>query len=78
MKNLIRILVYPNITNWKNRDIKNLEQDSYIQVIRNQIKQLNDIRDDLFFYLILPQIVPSLRFDNVTAGSEAITVYRMA
>ena len=67
MKNkLIRILVYPNITNWKNRNLENLEQDSYIQVIRNQIKQLNDIRDDLFFYLVLPQIVPSLRFDNVT------------
>jgi len=67
MKNkLIRILVYPNITNWKNRNVKNLEQDSYIQVIKNQIKVLNEIRDDLFFYLILPQIVPSLRFDNVT------------
>ena len=64
--NLIRILVWPNITNWKNRNIKHLEQDSYIQVIRNQIKVLNEIRDDLFFYLVLPQIVPSLRFDNAT------------
>ena len=65
-KNLIRILVWPNITNWKNRNIKHLEQDSYIQVIKNQIKVLNEIRDDLFFYLVLPQIVPSLRFDNAT------------
>lgn len=66
MKNLIRILVYPNITNWQHRNINNLEKDSYIQVIRTQIKVLNEIRDDLFFYMILPQIVPSLRFDNVT------------
>ena len=63
---LIRILVYPNITNWKNRNIEHLEQDSYVQVIRNQISQLNEIRSDLFFYLVLPQIVPSLRFDNAT------------
>lgn len=27
---------------------------------------LNELRDDLFFYLILPQIVPSLRFKNAT------------
>jgi len=63
---LIRILVYPNITNWKNRNIKHLEQDSFVQVIKNQINQLNEIRDDLFFYLLLPMIVPTLRFKNAT------------
>ena len=63
---LIRILVYPNITNWKNRNIKHLEQDSFVQVIKNQINQLNEIRDDLFFYLVLPMIVPTLRFKNAT------------
>ena len=63
---VIRILVYPNITNWQNRNIDNLERDSYIQVIKTQISVLNELRDDLFFYLILPQIVPSLRFKNAT------------
>jgi hypothetical protein len=57
----VRVLVYPNITFQKD-----LEKDSYIQVITNQIKLLNDIRDDLWFYLILPCHVPSLDFDNVT------------
>ena len=71
---MIRILVYPNITNWQNRNLNNLEKDSYIQVIRTQIKVLNEIRDDLFFYWILPQIVPSLRFDNAT---PIITVYSL-
>jgi len=57
----VRILVYPNITFQKD-----LEKDSYIQVIKNQITLLNTIRDDLWFYLILPEPVPSLVFDNVT------------
>ena len=56
----VRILTYPNITFQKE-----LEKDSYIQVIKNQIKLLNEIRDDLWFYLILPKPVPSLQFDNV-------------
>ena len=43
-----------------------MEKDSYIQVIKKQIKLLNEIRDDLWFYLILPKPVPSLQFDNVT------------
>ena len=57
----VRILLYPNITFQED-----LEKDSYIQVIKNQIKLLNQIRDDLWFYLILPCEVPSLAFDNVT------------
>ena len=57
----VRILIYPNITFQKD-----LEKDSYIQVIKNQIKLLNEIRDDLWFYMILPEPVPSLQFDNVT------------
>ena len=60
-QNTVRVLVYPNITFQKD-----LEKDSYIQVIKNQIKLLNEIRDDLWFYLILPCPVPSLEFDNVT------------
>jgi len=60
-KKTIRILVYPNITFGQD-----LEKDSYIQVIKKQISLLNTIRDDLWFYLILPKSVPSLSFDNVT------------
>ena len=57
----VRILIYPN-----NTLHKSLESDSYIQVVKNQIKLLNEIRDDLWFYLILPCPVPSLQFPNVT------------
>ena len=57
----VRLLVYPNITFQKD-----LEKDSYIQVIKKQITLLNQLRDDLWFYLILPEPVPSLDFDNVT------------
>ena len=60
-KKTTRILVYPNITFGKD-----LEKDSYIQVIKKQISLLNTIRDDLWFYLILPKPVSSLMFDNVT------------
>ena len=60
-QNTVRVLVWPNITFQED-----LEKDSYIQVIKNQIKLLNDIRSDLWFYLILPCPVPSLQFDNVT------------
>ncbi len=56
-----RILVYPNIT-----FAKDLSKDSYIQVIKKHITLLNEIRDDLWFYLILPKEVPALAFDNVT------------
>ena len=52
--------MYPNIT--FQEDLK----DSYIQVIKNQIKLLNELRDDLWFYLILTEPTESLSFDNVT------------
>jgi glycosyltransferase involved in cell wall biosynthesis len=61
LEKTIRILVYPNIT-----FAKDLEKDSYIQVIKKQITLLNEVRNDLWFYLILPKEVPSLVFDNVT------------
>lgn len=57
----VRVLVYPNITFQKD-----LEKDSFVQVIRNQIRLLNQIRDDLWFYIILTKPVKSLMFDNVT------------
>ena len=46
----LRILVYPNITY-----AKDLEKDSYIQVIYSMITEMNKIRDDLFFYLVMPK-----------------------
>ena len=55
-----KILVYPNITYQKD-----LEKDSYIVVIRNVIKVLNQLRDDLFFTLILPCNLKSLDYLNV-------------
>jgi len=61
LQKTVRVLWYPNITFQKD-----IEKDSYIQVVKNQIKLLNEIRDDLWHYMILPFEVPSLAFDNVT------------
>lgn len=55
-----KILVYPNITFQSD-----LERDSYIVVIRNIIKNLRNIRNDLFWTMILPRRVTSLELDNV-------------
>ena len=66
----IRILVIPNITFQED-----LEKDSYIQVVKQQIKLLNEIRSDLWFYLILPESVPSLIFDNVTQWFVELPTY---
>jgi len=63
-RKMIRILVYPNITfNSRGQDI---EADSFVQVIKKQISLLNDIRDDLWFYLVLPKEVKSLKFPNTS------------
>ena len=59
-KKVIRILVYPNITFQEN-----IVKDSFVQVIKNQIKELNAIRDDLWFYLILTEKL-KLEYENVT------------
>tara|TARA_Y100000590_G_scaffold169030_1_gene193304 strand:- start:1298 stop:2641 length:1344 start_codon:yes stop_codon:yes gene_type:complete len=61
LQKTVRILVYPNITFQED-----LEKDSYIQVIKKQIKLLNEKRDDLWFYLILTKPMESLTFHNVT------------
>ena len=57
----IRILVYPNIT-----FSKDLLKDSYIQAIHNQIRLLNQLRDDVYWYLILPEQLEYLAYPNVT------------
>ena len=54
-----KILVYPNIT-FK----KDLEKDSYVVVLGNIIRELNKIRDDLFFTIVSPSHINSLEFDN--------------
>ena len=54
-----KILVYPNIT-----FLKDLEKDSYVVVLGNIIKELNKIRDDLFFTIISPAHINSLDFEN--------------
>ena len=53
------ILVYPNITYQKD-----LEKDSYVVVLCNIIKELNKIRDDIFWTIISPRQIDSLDFDN--------------
>ena len=54
-----KILVYPNITFQKD-----LEKDSYVVVLCNIIKELNKIRDDLFFTIVSPAHINSLEFEN--------------
>ena len=54
-----KILVYPNIT-----FLKDLEKDSYVVVLGNIIRELNKIRDDLFFTIVSPAHINSLDFDN--------------
>lgn len=56
---MYHILVYPNITYQRN-----LEKDSYVVVLSNVIKELNNIRDDLKFTIISPSFIKSLKFIN--------------
>ena len=53
------ILVYPNITYQKD-----LEKDSYVVVLGNIIRELNKIRDDIYWTIISPRQIDSLDFDN--------------
>ena len=53
------ILVYPNITYQKD-----LEKDSYVVVLCNIIRELNKIRDDIFWTIISPRQIDSLDFNN--------------
>tara|TARA_R100000005_G_C4989611_1_gene197249 strand:- start:801 stop:2153 length:1353 start_codon:yes stop_codon:yes gene_type:complete len=70
LQKTIRILVYPNITY-----LKDLKKDSYIQAIKQQISTLNEIRDDLWFYLILPEPVEDLDFKNVSQHFQKFPSY---
>ena len=54
-----KVLVYPNITY-----MKDLEKDSYVVVLRNVIKELNKVRDDIHWTILSPYEVKSLIFPN--------------
>ena len=56
-----KILVYPNITY-----MQDLEKDSYVVVLRNVIKELNKIRNDIHFTILSPTEIQSLVFENTT------------
>ena len=56
-----KILVYPNITY-----MRDLEKDSYVVVLRNVIKELNKIRDDIHWTILSPTDIKSLSFENTT------------
>ena len=56
-----KILVYPNITY-----MRDLEKDSYVVVLRNVIKELNKVRDDIHWTIMSPGDIKSLTFDNTT------------
>ena len=49
------VLVYPNITYQKD-----LEKDSYVVVLCNIIRELNKIRDDIYWTIISPRQIDSL------------------
>ena len=44
-----KVLVYPNITY-----MRDLEKDSYVVVLRNVIKELNKVRDDIHWTILSP------------------------
>lgn len=69
-KSVKRVLLYPNITFQKD-----LEKDSYIQVVKNQIEILNTIRDDLWFYALVPKPIKSLEFENTTQITINLPTY---
>ena len=56
-----KVLVYPNITY-----MKDLEKDSYVVVLRNVIKELNKVRNDIHWTILSPYEVKSLIFPNTT------------
>ena len=56
-----KVLVYPNIT-----FMRDLEKDSYVVVLRNVIKELNKVRNDIHWTILSPYEVKSLIFENTT------------
>ena len=58
-KSTYQVLCVPNITSQAA-----LDKDSYVLVMENIIKELNKIRDDLFFHIPITEFCLRLNFDN--------------
>ena len=65
-----RILVWPNIT----FDIERLEQDSYVQTIHKMINGLNQVRDDLWWELVLPRTTGDFTLFNEFENVDVVQV----
>ena len=65
-----QVLVYPNITY-----ARDLEKDSYIVVVREMIRHLNNVRSDLHFIMLLPEHVDSLDMPNVEQVTYSLPTY---
>jgi len=46
--------------------MRDLEKDSYVVVLRNVIKELNKVRDDIHWTIMSPGDIKSLTFENTT------------
>jgi len=69
-RNMKRILVWPNIT----FDIERLEQDSYVQTIHKMINGLNQVRDDLWWELVLPRTTGDFTFFDELKNVDVVQV----
>ena len=60
-------LVYPNITYQKD-----FYKDSYYIIMSNILKHLTDLRKDIHFTILTPEIMPGFTFENSVRhfGSE--------
>ena len=54
-----RCLVYPNITYQKD-----FYKDSYYIIMSNILKHLTDLRKDIHFTILTPEIMPGFTFEN--------------
>ena len=72
-KSTYQVLCIPNITRQSN-----LNQDSYVLVMENVIKELNKIRDDLFFHIPITEFCRRLDFDiTIWIGALIITLIQI-
>lgn len=65
-----KVLVYPNIT-WS----KDLSKDSFIVVINNIIKNLNKVRNDIHWTLLVPEKLEMFNQDNIEQISYSVPTY---
>jgi glycosyltransferase involved in cell wall biosynthesis len=65
-----KVLVYPNIT-WA----KDLNKDSYVVVINNIITNLEKVRKDIHWTLLLPEKLPMFNRDNIEQIIYSLPTY---